>query len=197
METTASINLWTILPNLLWFIFALIALLVFRNDLRGLLSNVIWRVKAGAAIKVASFELGESYVSTTEDISRKGGLIQIRVDENEARYKERKNYYEPNRKVFLVHKLAPSKKPNQLYDILIYLVPHKDATLACIQKVDYYFGHHWNSRIFSSIDRASGFAISTSAFGPFVCTAELHFSNKESKMIWRYIDFEMGTIGKM
>ncbi len=109
---------------------------------------------------------------------------------------------EPNRRLFLVHRLAPSKQPNQLYDILIYLIPHKDATLACVQKVDYYFGHHWNNRIFTSIDRASGFAISTSAFGPFVCTAEIHFTDKENtdkknpKMIWRYIDFEMGTIGK-
>lgn len=196
METADGANLWTVLPNLLWFIFALVALFVFKNDLRGLLSNVIWRVRAGASLKVASFELGESYVSTTEDITKRGGLIQIRVDENDARYEERRKYYEPNRRVFLAHRLAPSKQPNQLYDILIYLIPHKDATLACVQKVDYYFGHHWNNRIFTSIDRASGFAISTSAFGPFVCTAEIHFTDGNTEMIWRYIDFEMGTIGK-
>jgi hypothetical protein len=194
---TESTSLLTVLPALLWFVFAVIALFLFRNDLHALLSNVIWRVRAGAPLKIASFELGASYVSpTAEDISTKGGLIETRVDEQGIRHEEREAYYEPNRGIFLVHKLAPSKKPNQLYDILIYLVPHRDATLACVQKVEYYFGRHWGKRIFASIDRSSGFSIATSAFGPFVCTAELHFTDGSTTTIWRYIDFEMGAIGK-
>ena len=196
METADGANIWTVLPNLIWFMFALVALFVFKNDIRGLMSNLIWKIKTGAKVEVGSFKLGESHVSTTEDIEKKGGTIIIRLDENDARYEERRKYYEPNRGVFLVHRLAPSKKPNQLYDILIYLIPHNDATLGCIQKVDYYFGHHWNNRIFTSIDRAKGFAISTSAFGSFLCTAEIHFTDGKTEMIWRYIDFEMGIIGK-
>jgi hypothetical protein len=188
---------WAILPNLLWFIFALIALRLFKDDLRTLLSNVVQRVKAGAALRIGSFELGETrYISPTGDIPRKGNISKVQVDKNGDRHKERENYYEPNREVFLVHRLAPSERPNQLYDILIYLIPHRDATLACVQKVDYYFGHHWKSRIFTSIDRESGFAVSTSAFGPFVCTAKIHFTDGESAMIWRYIDFEMGEMGR-
>jgi hypothetical protein len=51
-------------------------------------------------------------------------------------------------------------------------------------------------RIFTSIDRANNFAISTSAYGPFVCTAEIHFADGTKIMAWRYIDFELGAIGK-
>ncbi|MCS7001136.1 MAG: hypothetical protein NZ481_09725 [Candidatus Kapabacteria bacterium] len=195
MDTEVTISFLSILPSLLWFILAIVLLFVFRGAIRQLTSAIIWRVKSGAQVKIASFEIGESYVSPAPTISR-GKLIDILEDEDQQRYRERGQYYIPNRDLFLVHKLAPSEIPNQLYDILIYLIPHKNATLACVQKVEYYFGPHWDNKIFVSTDRASGFAISTSAYGPFVCTAKLHFTDGNSTMIWRYIDFEMGPIGK-
>jgi hypothetical protein len=123
-------------------------------------------------------------------------LLDVRESPDDNRYKERKSYYGPNRGIFLVHKLAPSKNPKQLYDILLYLIPHKDATLAPVQKVEYYFGRYgWKNRIFTSIDRASGFKISTSAYGPFVCTAKIYFTDSKDAMIWRYVDFEAGALG--
>jgi hypothetical protein len=92
---------------------------------------------------------------------------------------------------------APSIKPEQVYDILIYLVPHpsSDASLAGVKRVEYYFGKSWGRNIFASDDRAHGFAISTSAYGAFMCTAEIFFSDGETVMVSRYIDFEMGALG--
>ena len=49
--------------------------------------------------------------------------------------------------------------------------------------------------IFTSIDRARGFPITTSAYGPFMCTAKLYFTDGEEVMLHRYVDFEMGAIG--
>ena len=95
----------------------------------------------------------------------------------------------------MVHRVAPSNQPSQLYDVIIYLLPHKDAILNNISKVEYYLGPHWGNRIFTSVDRANGFPISTSAYGPVVCTAELHFTDGEKCIVWRYIDFEMGSLG--
>jgi hypothetical protein len=137
-----------------------------------------------------------SYISSTENILKKGSPIEQKVDRRHVRNKERETHYEPNRGIFLVHKLTPSKIKDQLYDILIYLIPHKEATLTCIQKVEYYFGPFWNDRIFISTDRSSGFSIATSAYGPFVCTAEIHFTDGSTTIIWRYIDFEMGTVDR-
>jgi hypothetical protein len=37
--------------------------------------------------------------------------------------------------------------------------------------------------------------ISTSAYGPFMCTAELFFADGERVFVNRYVDFEMGGIG--
>jgi hypothetical protein len=189
----ADENILTILPSLQWFLLILFLVIAFRNELHGLLENISWRVKLGAPIKIAYFELGASYISPTGD--SKSGFLDARVSPDDKRYEERKNYYEPNRGIFLVHKLAPSKHPKQLYDIILYLIPHKDATLASVQKVEYYFGKHWDNRIFTSIDRASGFKVSTSAYGPFVCTAMIYFTDGKDAIIWRYVDFEAGALG--
>jgi hypothetical protein len=99
----------------------------------------------------------------------------------------------------LVHRIAPSTKQGQLYDILLYCVPHpnSDATLIKVKRVEYYFGKSWGRKIFTSIDRARGFAVSTSAYGPFVCTAEIHFVDGHVAMVSRYIDFEMGSLGSL
>ncbi len=189
-------DILSILPSLLWFILAVVLLCVFKGVIQQLISAIIWRVKSGAQVKIASFEIGGSYVSPDPSISVRGKFIESLTDEGQQRYKERGEYYLSNRDLFLVHKLAPSERPNQLYDILIYLIPHKNPTLASVQKVEYYFGRHWGDKIFVSTGRASGFAISTSAYGPFVCTAKLYFTDGGSAMIWRYIDFEMGPIGR-
>jgi len=198
MDTITGADIVTILPTLLWILFAFVVLFLFRNALQELLHVAIWRVKTGSPLKIASFELGASYVSPQSDFSKKGGLFDVRVDEKDDRYKERRQYYEPNHFLFLVHKISPSKEAGQLYDIRIYLLPHHDheSSLAFVQKVEYYFGKSWGKRIFTSIDRANNFAITTSAYGPFVCTAEIFFADGTRLMAWRYIDFEMGAIGK-
>jgi hypothetical protein len=191
-------DILTLISPYIWFLFALVALIIFQKKIRDLLSVTIWRVKTGSHIKIASFELGASYVSPKFDVNKEEIAFDVRQDENDIRYNERKSYYEPNRLIFLVHKIVPSIKPNQLYDISIYLIPHHqhDASLISVQKVEYYFGKYWGNRIFTSIDKAHNFEIQTSAYGPFVCTANVYFSDGTTSMLWRYIDFEMGVIGK-
>ena len=105
--------------------------------------------------------------------------------------------YQPNRLVMLVHRIAPSEQAGQLYDILLYVIPHpgSDATLVGVKRVAYYFGKSWGQNIFTSEDRARGFAVATSAYGPFMCTAEIQFSDGHVAMVSRYVDFEMGAVG--
>ncbi|MFX1424676.1 MAG: pYEATS domain-containing protein, partial [Promethearchaeota archaeon] len=69
-------------------------------------------------------------------------------------------------------------------------------TLTYVKKVEYYFGRHWGGKIFTSIDKAKGFPIATSAFGPFGCTAKVFFTDGHETILFRYIDFEMGQLMK-
>jgi hypothetical protein len=188
-------EIWSALPSLFWTLLVLIALLVLRKEIRALLENLSWRVRTGAALKLFSIELGASYVSPSIDARSNETALQHRPDAGDVRYLQRQQYYKPNRNVHLVHRLAPSKMPRMLYDVQLYLIAHEGATLANVSRVEYYFGKHWGSQIFTSIDRAQAFPISTSAFGPFMCTAALQFSDGETVMINRYVDFEMGAAG--
>jgi len=186
-------NVWSALPSILWFLLVAGGLLLFRAQLAMLVSSLVWRVKAGGSLKLGTLELGASYVSAAGVAA---ATVVAEHKDDGSRFEERRKYYEPNRRLFLVHRISPSKQPGQLYDILLYVVPHKDATLVPVQHVAYYFGKHWGSKVFTVSDRASGFSIATSAFGPFVCTAEVRFTDGVVVMLSRYIDFEMGAIGK-
>lgn len=183
-------------PAILWFILIVGLILAFRDIIYQTLVSLAWRIRCGASVKIASFELGETYIQPGRGEPKSTKFIFVKTDANHARYYERADYYQPNRDLFLAHTISQSKKPNELYDIRIYLIPHKDATLACVQSVEYYFGKYWHDRVFVTTDRSRGFLVSTSAYGPFVCTAEIHFTDGNTTMLWRYIDFEMGSLGR-
>jgi len=194
-ESGAHSGVWSAVPSILWIVLGLIVLIAFRKEIQALLQNLSWRLRTGAALKLFSIELGQSYVSPSIDAGKDETALEHRSDENKDRWLQRQQYYKPNRNIHLVHRLAPSKEVGMLYDLQIYLVAHKDATIANLSKVEYYFGRNWGNQIFTSIDRAQGFPITTSAYGPFMCTAKLHFSDGETVMINRYVDFEMGAVG--
>ena len=104
----------------------------------------------------------------------------------------------------LVHQLVLSNSPGQVFDAIIYLVAHRskskdrtkalqNASLLNVQSVKYYFGDKWGNKIFTISDRFNSFAIRVSAYRPFLCTAEIEYSDRQAKQtLRRYIDFEMG-----
>lgn len=195
--TAAYHPAWNSLPTLIWAAALIIALLLFRRELRTFFQMLNRRVRLGAGLKFGSVEIGQAYVNPSQGTVSGGFVRVVRKDIDGERHAERERYYQPNRLLMLVHRIEPSDQAGQLYDILIYLVPHptSEATLAGVKRVEYYFGKSWAQNIFGSEDRAHGFAITTSAFGPFVCTAEIHFSDGHKAMVSRYIDFEMGALG--
>lgn len=195
VNTASASGPWIALPGILWVALVLVALFAFRKELRLLVQALAWRVRSGAAVKLFAMELGEAYVSSGIDSSRDESQVPYFFDQDGTRWRERERYYEPNRNIHLVHRLAPSDLPGMLYDIELYMVPHRGATLAAIDHVEYYFGRHWRNKVFVVNDRARSFRITTSAFGAFMCTAQLVFTDGERVMVNRYVDFEMGAIG--
>ena len=185
---------WSALPSILWVLFAVVVVVLFREQISEILQNLSWRLRTGAALKLFSLELGQSYVSPSIDAATEESALQTYVDNGE-RWRQREQYYLPNRNVQLVHRVAPSRHSGYLYDIQLYVIPHKNATLNNVQKVAYYFGRHWGNRVFVSDDRGRGFSVTTSAFGVFMCTAKLTFTDGEEVFLNRYVDFEMGAIG--
>jgi hypothetical protein len=98
------------------------------------------------------------------------------------------------RGVYVVHVLAPSQTPGQRYDLFIYLVAHRDADLTTVRYAEFFLGRYWGSRVFRVENSGERIGISTSAYGPVLCLCRVTFEDGHESVLYRYIDFEMGTV---
>ena len=193
IDKDAWLAIWSNIPALLWFALAIAALSIMKKQIRSIIDLIIWRLQAGSAIKIGSIEISAVHAAPGSELTPGDKQIGVRKDDG-SRTKERSGTYQACRGVMLVHKLYKSNESGQLYDIMIYVIPHQSSSLATVKSVEYFFGHMWGDRIFPSIDRSRGFPVVTSAYGPFLCTAKLSFNDGHEEIIHRYIDFEMGAV---
>ena len=186
---------WSAVPSIVWVLLIVGLVWWLRAELKALLSSLISRLKSGGPIKVGSFEIGPAsgMVAAPGDFSNEDTRVGVYIDDG-IRAKERDGLYQVARDVMLVHRIQRSSQERQLYDILIYVIPHKGASLAGVSKVEYFFGHHWGNKIYPSNDRSRGFPVVTAAYGPFLCTARVFFNDGAAVTLSRYIDFEMGAL---
>ena len=190
--------IWTAMPTMLWVLLLAGLIAYFRNEIRGIFAALTSRLKDGAALKIAGLEIGASsgLVAAPGDFTSEDSRIGVHKDDNGSRQSERNKIYQDCKGIMLVHQLQRSSQDGQLYDLLIYVIPHQRSTLAAVTQVEYFFGSHWGSKIYPSGDRSRGFPIVTSAYGPFLCSAKLHFNDGTTAMVFRYIDFEMGNLAQ-
>jgi hypothetical protein len=109
--------------------------------------------------------------------------------------------YREHRNVFLAHTIRPSQKLGQLYDIAIYLIPHhsndpryRRTNLSDIIEAEFFLGAYFDNKVFRVKNQGGFIGITTSAYGPFLCSCKVSFADGEHLMLNRYIDFEMGAI---
>jgi hypothetical protein len=114
----------------------------------------------------------------------------------EERAKHRRALRDDRRDINVVHTLRPSPGRDGWYDILIYLVAHKEARLDMVSFTEFFLGKAWNNRVFRA-DNQDGFVgISISAYGPVLCTCRVVFQDNHETLLERYIDFEMAGLLK-
>lgn len=190
-------GLWQAIGGLLWIVLALVVLFALRTEIAGLFRALVLRVKTGAALKIFSLEFGPIRVSSNTLPS--GGSISAVKDLTDEWHARREQVYKDNGQVFIAHRLFPSEVKGQLYDVLIYLVPHRSrgASLRGIERVEYYFGGAWGNTIFGTSDSGNRFGIVVSAYGSgFLCVAKVFYHDRQPVETWRYVDFEMGPLGE-
>ncbi|KZT16110.1 hypothetical protein A1D30_11380 [Acidovorax sp. GW101-3H11] len=165
----------------------------FRGHISSLLKALVVRIKDGAVLKVGGLEIGSAsgLVAIPGSFSKEDSRVGVYQDD-ESRANQRHEIYKEARGVMLVHRLQKSSQDGQLYDILIYVIPHKTSFTGLVT-VEYFFGSFWGNKVYPSHDRSRGFPIVTSAYGSFLCTAKLIFNDGTSTIVYRYIDFEMGN----
>jgi hypothetical protein len=187
---------WGAVPSIVWVLLIAVVVWWLRSEIKALFLALVSRVKSGGPLKVGFVEIGPAsgVVAKPGDFSNEDTRVGVYVDKDSTRAAERDGLYQAARDVMLVHRLQRSSSDRQLYDILIYVIPHKSASLAGVTKVEYFFGHHWGNKIYPSSDRSRGFPVVTSAYGPFLCTARVYFNDGAAVTLSRYVDFEMGAL---
>ena len=100
----------------------------------------------------------------------------------------------------LTHRIRPSKKEGQEFDISIFLIrkPSKiiqSAKFKDVEYVEYYLGKYFGGKPrgakFIVKNPSNGFAMTTSAYGPPLCIAKIHFRDGNIAETYRFLDFEM------
>ena len=182
-------------PDILWVLLWLGVFIMFHKIIKNTINSLLARLKHGAAVKIGSFEL--EGIKVTQGTEIQSQYFRTTNDDDGTRENERSKIYTDLRGVMLVHKIYKSQSKNQLYDILIYVVPKKGCNIIQVTSVQYYFGKFWKNRVFTATDRSNGFAIATSAYGSFLCTAKINFNDGASETVYRFIDFEMGDVAGM
>ena len=180
--------------SLVWPVFIALLLLVFRRQAGAIVRAIRQRIERGSSVKAGPFEIGEDlkqleYAQPTQKRAS-AAMDTITQDWDQ----ERITIYEKHRGLFLTHVIAQSIRPKQKYDIYIYLIKHKTTDLSDVEFAEFFFGHMWGSKVFKEYHKKGVIGISTSAYGPFLCTCRVHMKDETVTFLSRYIDFEMGRM---
>lgn len=120
--------------------------------------------------------------------------LEVAGDEAISLASERKAIYQRNRSLVLVHVLKPSSQPGQKYDVYLYVKRHPEGQLDDVARARFFFGRHWGNQVFEGQREGSAFGVATAAYGPFLATCRVTFTDGQAVTLQRYVDFEMGDL---
>jgi hypothetical protein len=108
--------------------------------------------------------------------------------------------YSRTRSLVLVHVYERSKRPDQKFDVTLFLMRHVPGTdpnqrtrFDEVDKLEIYLGRAWGNRFFTASNNGGFIGLRTSAWGTFLATAQVTFRDgHEPVILHRYVDFEMG-----
>lgn len=198
-------NFWDVLSALAWPAAIAALFLFYRSNLTRLIDAFTSKFERAADIKLGSIELKGARLDPSPDAPEVAidGNDYSREKASEADRSERDKLYNATRSLMLVHRIRPSEKKGQEFDISIFLVRKvsKDNTTARFNDVDYveyylgrWFGGKPHGSKFVVRTPDNGFAMTTSAFGSPLCVAKIHFHDGKVAETYRYLDFEMKEV---
>ena len=195
-------NYWDVLTALAWPLAIAGLFVYYRSNLTQLIDAFTAKFEHAADIKIGNIELKGARLdpsSGAPDVSIDGNDYS-KITATPADRAARDDQYNRTRSLMLVHRIRPSEKKGQAFDISIFLVrktskDNKTARFNDVDYVEYYLGRWFGDKPNGSryVVRTSenGFAMTTSAFGSPLCIAKIHFHDGEVVETYRYLDFEM------
>jgi hypothetical protein len=189
---------------------------LFRKPIALALSHSVRKLaEAGPIRKAGPFEFDAPTVTPdghiqddgSRGLSSKTDIVSIRDFRHQV--------YLDQRNVFIVHEARPIDDENlssfgleaqlnqNYWEVRIELDRHitrqrkEFKDIEDIESVEYYFGDAWGKRSFVSNDRSGFFAMKTFAYAPFLCAAEITFSDQTKVKSFRYVDLPGYKLGRI
>ena len=176
--------------TLAWILLIAVVIFLFRKQISAVIEAVKSRVEAGSGVEAGPFKL-------SPDPTRMGDAATEQASAPSAGgswEQERDGMYKQQRSVFLVHILAPSRSPDQEFDIFIFLVRHKQTGFPDVKHAEFFLGAHWDNKVFREKPNDGVIGLRVAAYGPMLCLCKVTFTDGHQATLSRYIDFEMGQL---
>jgi prokaryotic YEATS domain len=188
-----------LIQTFLWCTLIGLGVGLFFRQCTGILEAIRLRVETGSSLRAGPIELGGAlrrlpYVEPNAQAARPADRPPSESTPDGPWAERRDAIYKQARGVFLVHVIRPSREPGQSYDIFVYLKRHKSSDFTDVSFAEFFFGHYWGNEVFREERRDGLIGISTSAYGPFLCTCRVTFKDGHVADLHRYVDFEMGRM---
>ncbi len=212
-----------LLQTLAWIGLIIYGVKNFSGQLQGLLKAIRVRIKSGSSVKAGPFKLGavsadlnslekvlprRDHAAQDYELEKVSRSDTVAQDHEDDWSDERDNIYKKKKGIFLAHVIEPSGREGQLFDVFIYLVRHtpktfgdiehaKSKTFDDIEHAEFFLGRQWDNKVYKETLKNGLIGISTSAYGPFLCTCRVKMKDGkdgEELRLSRYIDFEMGRV---
>jgi hypothetical protein len=170
-----------------------------RDHINSALLLLRQQIGRGATLKYKEFELIGVPLDSSTDKEGKGFLREAAETEL---LEKRTAVYAAQKNIFVVHRVRPtgeyfSENKHPVFEVLIYLYPHKSyGKLNDVKKVEYYFGHYFgrsqstNGTKYIVENGSDAFAVKVTAYGPMLCEARIVFHDGTEVVTNRYLDFE-------
>lgn len=191
--------LLTFLSSLVWPGTLLAIGYYFRDHIESALFLLRQQIGKGATLKYKDFELIGVPLNSLTDKDGKGYL---REPAEKELLEKRNAVYAAQKNIFVVHRVRAtgeyfSESKHPVFEVLIYLYPHKSyGRLNDVKKVEYYFGHYFgrsqstNGTKYIVENGSDAFAVKVTAYGPMLCEARIVFHDSTEVVTNRYLDFE-------
>jgi hypothetical protein len=127
-----------------------------------------------------------------ENISTVNKIEPLNIEVFENLDKERKQIYEYNKGIFLVHEWRPSTIKGQKADIILFIAEHpkQKLTVGKIKSVEYELGRKFFNTTIIKTNESENFRLDVSAYAGMLCIAKVTFTNNETITLTRYINFD-------
>lgn len=210
---SAGSTLWEpwqpLIQQLVWVALIVILIVWQRNRLTSLLMGLTERIKDGP-MAIVWKGIRIEFENQSRNVARlvpagKEQRGKAKVRGSQELEETRTGLGATQHGVHLVHVVRPSTAPTQKYEIFVYLYRWPDhgfaetpRDLSDVEKAEFWLGDKFDPAGVTVRNRSDGIqhriGLTTNAYGPVLCTCRVTFTNRDTAILSRYLDFESGRL---